>query len=426
MFRWPSAALAVLGVALAHPTRAADFIVPTAYPTIQAAIDAAAPGDRVIVGAGVYSGPGNYELDFKGKPITVRSTAPADPQIVAATIIDCAGLGRGFVLGTNETTDAVIDGLTITRAAGGGVSCGISVGVTVRRCVLTQCTDGAVRVAAHSTLVMDDCQVVGNSGAQFIAGGINAAYLVTVRLSRTLVSDNTDGGLNMVIADLVMTDCVVRDNTNARTVRPVAGGLQFDQGFNAATLSRCRFENNYSAVRGGGIYFYTVNVPCQVDNCVFAANTAAQAGGGVTTFASYEGSFLFQNCTFADNAAPQSAAAWCTAVQGQNRTTLDSCIVWGNPGASQIEGAQTVTFCNVEGGFPGAGNTSADPLFVDALAGDYHLSPASPCINAGDPGFAPTPQTRDLDGDPRRMGRRVDQGADEFRLRLTAVALADQ
>lgn len=205
MFRWPLAALVVLGVALAHPTRAADLSVPSECATIQAAIDAAAPGDRVIVGPGVYAGPGNYELDLKGKPITVRSTAPEDPQAVAATVIDCAGLGRGFVLVTQETTDAVIDGLTILRAAGGGVYCGVSGGVTVRRCVLSQCTAGAVRVGAESTLVMDDCQVIGNSGAQFIAGGINAAYLVTVRLSRTLVSHNTDGGLNLVIADLVPT-----------------------------------------------------------------------------------------------------------------------------------------------------------------------------------------------------------------------------
>jgi len=48
----------------------------------------------------------------------------------------------------------------------------------------------------------------------------------------------------------------------------------------------------------------------------------------------------------------------------------------------------------------GSGNIDADPLFVDAINGDYHITSTSPCIDAGDPGS-------DLDSD----GTVTDMGA---------------
>ena len=43
------------------------------YPTIQAAINAATDGEVVELADGTYIGPGNRDLDFLGKGITVRS-----------------------------------------------------------------------------------------------------------------------------------------------------------------------------------------------------------------------------------------------------------------------------------------------------------------------------------------------------------------
>ncbi len=60
---------------------------------------------------------------------------------------------------------------------------------------------------------------------------------------------------------------------------------------------------------------------------------------------------------------------------------------------------------------PGVKNIKADPLFVDATGGDYHLQNTSPCIDAGTKINAPT---KDFEGETRPFNGTADIGADEF------------
>ena len=69
----------VLGLTAPKPITASSvLLVPEAYPTIQAAIDAAAAGDTVRVGPGTY----NERIDFLGKTIVVESTGGAVETII--------------------------------------------------------------------------------------------------------------------------------------------------------------------------------------------------------------------------------------------------------------------------------------------------------------------------------------------------------
>ncbi len=96
--------------------------------TIQAAVDAAAPGDTIIVSPGTYSGPGNWDINLQGKTLTIQGANPLDANTVENTIIDCAGTPqephRAFYV--VDCNDIVISGLTITHglaSAGGAVYC---------------------------------------------------------------------------------------------------------------------------------------------------------------------------------------------------------------------------------------------------------------------------------------------------------------
>jgi len=77
---------AAFGLGLAVGASAAILHVPSQYPTIQAGIGGAVHGDTVLVANGIYTGPGNRDIDFVGKAILVTSRDGPD-----VTIIDCQG-----------------------------------------------------------------------------------------------------------------------------------------------------------------------------------------------------------------------------------------------------------------------------------------------------------------------------------------------
>lgn len=84
------------------------------YPNLQAAIDAAAVGDTVLALPGTYSGPGNRQLDFRGKDIALIGRDGS-----AETIIDCEYSGRGVLFVSGETRAALLAGFRIVHGGGG-------------------------------------------------------------------------------------------------------------------------------------------------------------------------------------------------------------------------------------------------------------------------------------------------------------------
>ncbi|HEX2658868.1 MAG TPA: hypothetical protein VHU40_11375, partial [Polyangia bacterium] len=74
--------------------------------------------------------------------------------------------------------------------------------------------------------------------------------------------------------------------------------------------------------------------------------------------------------------------------------TYENSIFSNNPGSGLLgyAGAQPTfryndTFASAfsEMTANGPGNTAVDPMFVNAAAGDFHLLPGSPAVDAGDP-----------------------------------------
>lgn len=150
-------------------------------------------------------------------------------------------------------------------------------------------------------------------------------------------------------------------------------------------ISDCTFSHN-SAIEGGGIYNMH-SVP-KLTNCIFTGNS----GGGLHN---HDSQSTLVNCTFSGN-NPRAIGN-----TNKSQPRLINCILWGDTQGeiyNEADSSTTATYSDVQGGWPGAGNIGADPLFLNAPAGDLRLGVGSPCIDAA--ADIPLPET-DINGDPR-------------------------
>ena len=162
-------------------------------------------------------------------------------------------------------------------------------------------------------------------------------------------------------------------------------------------------------------------------NCIFSGNSVGSGFGGGGMLNWLQSGPTVINCTFSGNTVTNDGGGMYNLC---SNPTVANCILWCD---SQNEiynfaSTPTVTYSNVQGGYPGTGNIDADPLFVDPDNDDYHLSPGSPCIDAGDNTAVPEGIDKDLDGHDRFVDTPctddtgngkppiVDMGAYEFQL----------
>lgn len=175
----------------------ADFMIVRAdgtgdFPTIQSAINAAAPGDTVALADGTYLGNGNRDLDFLGKAITVKGLS-GDPELA---IIDCQGsVGephRGVYFHSNESSFSLLRDVTITNGDvpddGAGALCESSPRIENCRFVLNHAERGAGVFCDGGSPEIVDCTFHRNEGRQ--RGGGIALFKSEASLSGCSFTEN--------------------------------------------------------------------------------------------------------------------------------------------------------------------------------------------------------------------------------------------
>ena len=309
--------------------------------TIQAGIDAANPGDTVLAADGSYAGPGNRDLDFGGKAITLRSSS-GNPY---ACVIDCGAAGRGFYFHNNETDSSVVDGFTITNgylyeaAGGAGICCLSNTSPRIINCRITD------NVADNA-----DC------GGIYCQQGSPTLINCTIRGNSTT---NYGAGVFCSGATMTLVDCTIAENT----ARIVGGGFFCAYGGNA-TLINCDIRLNLAKWQGGGIYCHGSDTVLTVIDCTIENNDArgvaghTPEGGGVYCDGC---AASFTRCTIAGNDAVSGSGV--RAIEGS--LILDDCVIENNTGEGSggglcsISADITMTRCIIRGNHTDGGSGGA-------------------------------------------------------------------
>lgn len=474
------------------------------YSTIQSAINAAVTGDTIIVRPGLYV----ENINMLGKAITLRSTDPADPSVVALTIIDGGGVYSVVICNSGEGAGTVIDGFTITNGnatIGGGMYNYYS-SPTVSNCTFSGNTtgngadgtdgkdyysgsgihgtngyagrDGGGMYNNNSSPVISDCIFIGNSTGNGGKGGDGGYDNENSGDGGQGGTGGRGGGMCNFNSSPTVINCIFTDNNtgtggnggHGEKGPPFASGTSGDGGYggnggsgsgvyndnSTCIIINCTFTGNNTGVsgnggNGGGDYDQSVSDPGNggnggyggngagmynkagsvvIINGIFNSNSTGNGGLGGTGGIAYNqrgsngsngssgvgggvcndnSTLSVTNCTLSSNIAFRGGGMY----NYYSSPTVNNCIIWGNLASYYNEifnyssSYPVISNSDIAGGYPGEGNISADPLFVDAdgaddIVGsaddDLRLLADSLCIDVGDNSSLPL-DTADLNND---------------------------
>ena len=354
---WPELlhipALLLLAVSLPRTAAAESWLVRPDLsgdaPTIQAAVDSAAPGDTIVLADGVFTGTGNRDIRIQGKPLVVRSLSndpalcvidcePDDPGFHQAIVIDSVGgasvAGSGF---------AALSGVTFTGGDG---------------------HFGGTVVCARSRVEITGCVFDDNFGTY--GGGLFITDSCSVTVTGCVFSNNEaigDGAISFYGTDLAVSDCLFVGN---RGLADGPGAIWAIHG--TLSLENCAFIDNWTKWDGGALQLNS-NVEATIRNCTFAGNAAQFGSGSALTF---EGPVtLIERSIIAYN-GPGAAVYGCS-----DSLEVACNDFYGNPDGNYYTGLPCLAGLDTLGA-----SFSLNPLFCDTLGGNYTLASLSPCLPA--------------------------------------------
>jgi len=235
---------------IVDPNGSADFN------NVQDAIFHAWDGDVVEVRQGVYQ----ENILFTGAPITVTSTDPNDPNVVAATVITCVS-GKAVTFDFGEGNDTVLVGFTIVSASDGIYCRGTS--PTIKKNVIRDSSTGISGSYGAAPVIYNNKIMNNRSGGIVACDG---------PITDNVISGNERGGLRE--CNGTITGNIISDNVVTSTRDALGGGLFRCSGTIRGNIISDNVATGTEYAYGGGLYECNGDI---IDNFI-SGNTATASG----------------------------------------------------------------------------------------------------------------------------------------------------
>jgi len=265
------------------------------YPTIQAAVNAAINGDKLLVSTGLYLESvsiTNKFIELEGgyiSPAFSSRITDNSSTIIGTNIV-------GAVVNINLSAGASLDTFTITGGNlwglinGSGVFIDYDCICTMKNCQVygnSAYFGGGISAWSNSTLFVDDCMIFDNEslfGGGGIAGYIDSKITLT---NKTVCM----GNFSSVGGGIAANSKSLTINGSASVVENIAiskgGGIYLDNcglcnifGENTS-IGETTVENQVTNGCGGGIYAVNSSIIISGKNCRVNGGAASDSGGGI-------------------------------------------------------------------------------------------------------------------------------------------------
>ncbi|MBI3951138.1 MAG: right-handed parallel beta-helix repeat-containing protein [Acidobacteria bacterium] len=423
---------------------AADFT------TIQAAIDAANPGDIAQINdSATY--PENLKITKNN--LTLRAATDQLPVITgvpgAADNVD--------LIDVSGTDGVTIRGLKLMGGTDDGITASPgpkATNLTIEGCQFEALNDTGIIVNAGTTATIrnNTFRSLG-TGAMKLGNGINvlngSIVTITENLFEELGVGPDAGGTGISVfseSKVTITKNTFTNSLGPGVVMVTASGTVMNSTFKGGQMNG-RFSDGMEIVAssvdiianwfldlgrlGIGTFFQESNAArrestVNIINNLIANSGSASADGSdglqIVGNSNTRNTYNIINNTIADS----TRLGMLYAIESSGSSVkVTNCIFNNSGGSADILPTQaasrrlsdlTVRNCLLDRDSLNLvgrnGNIMGDPRFVNPLDGDYHLGAGSPAIDAGD-SMAPGLPATDLDGNPRIVGSAVDIGAYE-------------
>ena len=272
------------------------------YQYIQDGINDANEGDVVIIFEGEYFGDGNRNLQFD-ESITLQSTNPEDPEVVANTVIDLEHEGLAAFQLVNDECFPDILGFTIRNSECLGAISSTGGNAVFQQCVI-QYSKRAVSCKYSSEFRLINCTLLGNGETTNLGGAIYC-------------QGDSYNPVHMIISDCIVVGNIARDG----------GGIYCTQ-YSTIEIANSEIIQN-TAESGGGIYTTGNSAEIRLENSLINDNVVSVSGGGIYRNSGY---FSITNSIVKNNRAEISGGgiSYRCSISAIETSTIRDCRIENN------------------------------------------------------------------------------------------------